>query len=251
MVIKSFEKMFNILSLFTMDRTSLSIAEIQEELGYPKSTVFRILNSLEKFDYIERNEENHRYSLGINFFRLGSIVQSQLDLREVALQTMKKISEKTNETIDLNIIDGINRICIDKVDSNQDVRNFVRVGERKPLYLGASGKVLLAFISSHEREKIFDQLEEEDDLVFDRKKLENDIGDIKEKGYAVTKGERVEGSFAISAPVYDNSQKMIASLTLAGPIQRLSDEKRELELIEILIGGAKEISERLGHFKYR
>lgn len=245
---KSFEKMFNILSLYSMERTSLSISEIESELGYPKSTVFRILNSLEKHNYIERNPDNHRYSLGFNFFRLGSIVQSQLDFRKVALPFMKKLVEKTSETVELNIMDGTSRVCVEKVDSPLDVRNFVRIGERKPLHLGASGKVLLAFHKKDEVEKILSRLEYEDENI-QTSQLLSKLEDIRKNGYCITKGERVAGSFAVAAPIFGHNGELIASLTIAGPIQRLTDE-REKELASLLVEIARTISSHLGYFTY-
>lgn len=241
---KSFEKMFAILSLFRMDRISLSIHEVQEELGLPKSTIFRLLNTLEKGDFIKRNPDTHRYSLGFQLFRLGAIVQSQLDSRTVALPVMKKLSEDTNETVELNIMDGLNRICIEKIDSTLDVRNFVRIGERKPIYLGASGKVLLAFSSPMERDRI---LREIDDIKEnDSSRLRSSLSTINQQGFAITRGERVPGSFAVSAPVFDHTGTLVASLTIAGPIQRLSEEK-EYILIDKLRESAKQISEQLGY----
>lgn len=245
-MIKSIEKMFAILSLFTMERTSLSISEIQEELGYPKSTAFRILNTLEKGNFIEKNPDNHRYSLGFQFFRLGSIFQSQLDLRSVALPIMKRLVEETSETIELNIIDELSRVCIEKIDSPLDVRNFVRVGERKPLHLGASGKILLAYLSSQEREKVIPQLENKHDVQLTH--LRAELKKIQEQGYSFTKGERVPGSFAIAAPIINVSGELVASITLAGPIQRLSAEK-ENKFIQLLTQSAKEISQHLGYFQ--
>jgi len=244
-MIKSFERMFAILAMFSMERTSLSISEIEKELGYPKSTIFRILNTLIKADYIVQDPDTHRYSIGMQFFRLGSIFQSQLDLRNVSLPIMKELSKQSSETIELNIIDGTNRFCIEKIDSPLAVRNFVRIGDRHPLHLGASGKSLLAFLNKEEQERVLSRLEEEHDIK--TQDLREDLQDIVKKGYAFTKGERVLGSFAVSAPLFDEQGELMASLTLAGPIQRLSEE-RETELIKLLTNSAKRISENFGNF---
>lgn len=244
-MIKSFERMFNILAMFSMERTSLSISEIEKELEYPKSTIFRILNTLIKADYIEQDPDTHRYSLGRQFFRLGSIFQSQLDLRNVSLPIMKRLAKRTSETIELNIVDETNRFCIEKIDSPLAVRNFVQIGDRHPLHLGASGKILLAFLNKEAQDQVLSVLEE--DYDFKVKDLREDLQDIYKKGYAFTKGERVLGSFAVSAPIFDEYGELMGSLTLAGPIQRLSEE-RENELITLLTSSAKEISEYFGNF---
>lgn len=238
--------MFAILSLFSMDRTSLAISEIEEELSFPKSTVFRILNTLENGEFIIKNQENHRYSLGHQFFRLGSIYQSQLDFRSVALPIMRELAAKSSETIELNIMDGLSRVCIEKIDSTLTVRNFVRVGEQQPIHLGASGKILLAFTNNEEKERVLSVLGKE--LGRKEQDLREDLVSAYEKGYAFTKGERVSGSFAIAAPLFDVSGESIASLTLAGPIQRLSEERENI-LIQLLTKSAKEISKRLGYLQ--
>lgn len=244
-MIKSFERMFAILAMFSMERTSLSISEIEKELGYPKSTVFRILNTLIKADYIEQDPDTHRYSVGMQFFRLGSIFQSQLDLRNVSLPFMKELAEKSLETIELNIVDETSRLCIEKIDSPLAVRNFVQIGDRHSLHLGASGKILLTFLEVEEQERVLSKLQSEHDIRI--QDLREDLQEIKEKGYAFTKGERVPGSFAVSAPLLNEQGKLMAGLTLAGPIQRLSKE-RENELIQLLTGSAKKISEYFGNF---
>lgn len=241
---KSFEKMFRILNLFTMERTSLSISEIQGELEYPKSTIFRILDTMEKFDYIVRNPDNHRYSLGFNFFRLGSIVQSQIDFRKVSFPVMKDLVEQTKETVELNILDDISRVCVEKVDSPLDVRNFVRVGERKPAHAGASGKVLIAFLPDHEKKRVIGDIEKKENISSDV--LSDSLEIIKEQGYSITKGERVPGSFAVAVPIFGQSGSLVASLTIAGPIQRLTDHQEKL-FVDLLQKASAIISQKLGY----
>src|SRR5699024_1247957 len=230
-MMKSFDRMFAILSMFSMDRTSLSISEIEKELGYPKSTIFRILNSLIKGDFIEQNPDTQRYSIGMQFFRLGSIFQSQLDLRNVSLPIMQQLSKDSQETIELNIIDETNRFCIEKIDSPLAVRNFGQVGDRHPSHLGASGKTLLAFVEQEQQDELLSRLTEEYEINISD--LRSDLQEIKVKGFSFTRGERVIGSFAVSAPILDGEGTLMATITLAGPIQRLSEE-RESELVQLL-----------------
>ncbi len=247
-MIKSFERMFSILGMFTMDTPSLSISEIERELNYPKSTIFRILNTLIKADYIVQNPDTHRYSLGMQFFRLGSIFQSQLDLRNISLPVMKQLAKDSLETVELNIIDETSRFCIEKIDSPLTVRNFVQIGDRHPLHLGASGKCLLAFLNLDIQNHLLMRLGEQYDVKIQG--LKEDLKRIRNKGYAFTKGERVVGSFAVSAPLYDEGGGLIASITLSGPIQRLNGE-RENELINLLTNSATIISQSFGNFSIK
>lgn len=239
--------MIQILSIFSIDRPSLTIKDIQDELDMPKSTIFRILNTLEQHQYIQRNDETHVYSLGYEFFRLGSIYQLNLDYRRVALPHMYDLMEETEETVELNILIGINRVCVEKIDSPHDVRNFVRVGERSPAYSGASGKVMLAFLNDKELVEIFKKLKSQN-IDIDINQLKKELQEIRKLGYAITRGERIYGSYAIAAPILGPNGKLIAGLTIAGPLQRLSEE-REAFLTVKCIQAAKKISKYLGYYE--
>ncbi|MEY9970822.1 DNA-binding IclR family transcriptional regulator [Lysinibacillus sp. RC46] len=245
-MIKAIEKMMEILSLFSLDKPELSIKEIQQKLQMPKSTIFRILNTLEQDGYIIKNDATHLYSLGYQFFRLGSIYQNHLDYRHIALPEMRKVMLETQETVELNILDGISRVCIEKIDSPLDVRNFVRVGERKPAHLGASGKVLLAFLEESEQMRILKEVQLEEDI--DIKKVLNDLQQIRKDGYAFTQGERIVGTYAIAAPILGINGTIIAGLTIAGPLQRISEEKAAFLKIKC-IESARMISKYVGYFE--
>ncbi len=243
--IKSVEKLINILNCFSLDKREWSIKELHEQTGYNKSTIYRLLATLQQHGYMEQNPANQKYYLGFRFFHLGSIVQNSMDLRQAALPVMKRLAEETKETIELNIIDQNQRICIDKVDSPETVRNFVRVGERNPLHLGASGKILLAYLERPLQKQILQQygiaFEQQEDILAE-------LDRIKTDGFVVTRGERVPGSFAIAVPIWDHTRQVIAGLTMAGPIQRLTDEHLNDSICKVKRAGL-EISEKLGYLK--
>lgn len=243
-MIKSIEKVTMILNLFSIDRPTLLIKEIQEELNMPKSTVFRMLNTLEKTNYVQRNEKTHEYSLGYQVFRLGSIYQLNLDYRKIALPHMQLLMEETKETVELNIIDGINRVCIEKIDSPLDVRNFVRIGERKPAYLGAAGKVMLAFLPEIELAEILEEVSKLD--IINIEELLKDLKEIQQTGYAITHGERILGTYSIAAPILGVNGQLVAGINIAGPIQRLTEERTAL-LKARCIQTAQKISKYMGY----
>lgn len=245
-MIKSIDKMAHILSLFTFERPVLSLKEIQEETKMPKSTIFRILETLEHNDFIQKNSKTHEYSLGYQVFRLGNVYQQGLDYRKVALPHMEQLMDETKETVELNILDGIYRICIEKIDSPLDVRNFVKVGERKPAYLGAAGKVMLAFLPHEELEKRLVEIEEQN--IVNIRVLEKELLEIQQTGYAITTGERILGTYSIAAPILGAKGELVAGLNIAGPLQRLTEERVAL-LKARCIQTAEKISIRLGYSK--
>ncbi|MFT9846195.1 IclR family transcriptional regulator [Aneurinibacillus sp. REN35] len=241
--VKSIEKVLSVVECFSFDQMELSISDIQRKTGYPKSTIFRLLATLEKRHYIEQDKESQKYRLGHMFFRLGAIVQEQFDLRKIALSVMRELAVTTNETVTLNTFDDTKRICIERVDSPERVRNFVRIGERNSLCRGATGKTMLAFLNEREQMRIMDA---EAEYIDDRGRLEQELHEIRQHGYGITRGDRIQGSFAVSAPIFDHSAQLLGTLSIAGPVQRLNEE-HERFLITTVLEASRNISEKLGY----
>ena len=239
--VQSVERALQILSCFTVEEKLLSVGEISAKLVLPKSTVVRLLHTLKSHRFIEQDAGTQRYRLGFKVLELGNAYASNLDLRQVALPIMKALNEETLETVSLNVVDRYNRICIEKVESNQQIRNFVKVGARSPLCYGASGKVLLSHLTKEEQEMVMQQ-EGLDQLQ--QQKLAAHIRQIVKDGYAVSDSERIEGLLSISAPIFDGSHQVIAGLSLSGPIARTYSKRQQM--ICLLKAATAAISREMG-----
>lgn len=244
--VQSVERAMFILECFTIEEPEQSLSELTKKTGLNKSTIYRLLSTLESMDYIKQNELTSKYRLGFKFFHLGSVVMSHMELRTVAYPFMKELSEKTQETISLNIIDDDERVCIEIVESPLAIRNFSRVGQRNRLWMGASGKVLLSFLKPEEKDRILTVALKNKLIGEDREKVQQELLEIQQKGYAVAINDRVDGSFAVASPVFDYTGNLVGSLTAAGPLQRLADEKIPL-LIEQVVNTGRNVSEALGY----
>lgn len=241
-MVAAIEKLFKILSLFSFERNTLSIGEIHAELKYPKSTIVRLLATLENMNYIKQDRDTRRYALGFPFFRLGSIVLNEFDVRKVSKPVMAELVKQTGMTVDLNIRIGDSRVCIDKIDGPTIVTNFIRIGEYTPLYKGASGKVLLTY--AKDREAVLQKIAAETNE--DMEQLQEELDEIYRQGYKITTGERMPGSFGIGVPIFDYSNEIIANLTIAGQVQMLTEENRMFLVNKVKQCGHM-ISERLGY----
>jgi DNA-binding IclR family transcriptional regulator len=245
--VRSVERAIDILTSFTMENPTLTVPEISQKTGLTKSTVFRLLASLESKGMVEKNPYTHEYRLGIRLLSLGNVVQSSLELIDVAKPIMKSLSEKTHETVNINIVHGTNRVCVDRIDGNQALRKVSEVGKLLPLHAGASGKLLLAFsdpeIITHVL-KVQREFMEESEL----NKLKLELFDIREKGYASSFNERLEGTASISAPIRDYTGTVIAGITISGPLVRFTEEKVDQFIREILEASGK-ISRDMGFMK--
>lgn len=244
--VQSIDRAFRLLECFTLDNPQLSISDLTKLTSLSKSTVFRILATLSQNGYIQQNAVTQKYSLGFKLFHLGAVVLGNMDLREVALPFMRQLSEETSETVDLNVVDQGERVCIEKVESLEIVRNFVRVGQRNCLWLGAAGRVLLANIPEPEAVLIIENAIETGGLKKEKALFLKELKEVHVSGYAISREERVKGSFSVAAPVFDYSGQLIGGISLAGPIQRLSEE-RIPALIEKVKMTAKQISRSLGY----
>lgn len=244
--VQSVERALRILESFSLDKPELSLAELSNQTGLSKSTVFRLLATLSGSGYIKQDPVTQKYSLGFKLFHLGAVVIGNMNIRNAALPHMKELSEQVSETVDLNIVNRDERVCIELVESREVIRNFVRVGQRNCLWLGASGKVLLAHLPAADIQRIVKHASATNQLLFGESKLLEDLETIRQQGYAISMEERVKGSFSIAAPLFDYTGELVGGIAAAGPIQRLTEERIPF-IIEKVVLAARNISEALGY----
>ncbi|MDQ0189913.1 IclR family transcriptional regulator [Alicyclobacillus cycloheptanicus] len=241
--VQSIDRAVAILNCFSMDVEELSLGEIADAAHLPKPTVYRLLSALRKHQWIEQDERTGLYRLGFGLFALGAIVGNQMDLRRSALPIMQRLAEETRETVNLNVLDGGERICIELVEGSHAIRNFVKIGTRNSLLAGASGKVLLANLPDAEAAAIIDAAIPSEDA--DRRQaLVQELEMIQRQGYAITYSDRVEGACGISAPVRGKSGVLVAGLTVSGPEERL--RQSESHIVSRLLEAAQALSVRMG-----
>lgn len=243
------EKALTILNMFTKKRPEWSLTELSRDLDMSKPTVLRILNTLEKYGYVQKNKVNGRYRLGMKVFDLGSVVVNQFEVRSVALPVMREIRDRINEAVHLNIISGKERVCVEFLDCSHALKASVDIGQRAPLYVGASALVLLAFLAEIEREKIINNLELKpftESTETDPQKLRRRLAEIRAKGYAVSWGELNPGLVSMSVPVFNRFGEVVASLSIGLPESRAVPEKLDF-CIRLLLEGGREISRLLGY----
>ncbi len=245
--VRSVERAIEILSCFSIEKPRLTVAEISNITGLNKSTAFRLLASLESKGMVEKITNTHQYKLGIKILELGNVVQSSIELRSIAFPVMKRLSEAVKETVNINIIQGNHRVCIEKIDGTQLLRKVSEVGKLLPLHKGASGKLLLAFCP---QDKIISVLKENKDTLTEDElnKLKIELFDIRDQGFATSDNERLDGTSSISAAVRDYTGNVVGGLTISGPSVRFSQEKINFFIEEVLKASEK-ISSELGYNK--
>lgn len=238
---RSVTRILAVFESFTPTRDSLTLKEIADRVALPKPTAFRIVHSLESAGYLLRLE-NQEYCLSFRFTRLAGLVKSTVNIREVSRPIITELAQQTKETVTLNTVYGRERVCIDVVDNVSPLRSFTKPGEHMRLSDGSSAKVLMAYMPKKELAPVLSYAARA--LKCKQSELIGEFTSIRERGYAVSHGERVLGLSAISAPIKDVNDESRFCLTVAGPTVRL--EPREKDLIKLVVRAAADISRRYG-----
>ena len=230
-----------VFDCFSEDLPSLSLQAIATKVRLPKSTTFRIVQSLDEAGYLVRLE-NQEYCLSFKFVRLAGLVKTNLDIRRIARSVIEQAARASGETVTLNTARGRERVCIDVVDTPSPLMSIAKPGEHWPLVDGATAKLLLAYLPrSESKDAVNFALRMSGQR---RSDLLAELERVRRQGYAVTHGERVLGLTAVAAPVRDTEDDGKYCIAIAGPTARM--KPRISEYVRIAVRAGDEVSRRLG-----
>lgn len=220
---QSVERVAAILLGFTHGQDELGVTEIARMLELPKSVVHRTLDALVDSGLVARNPVTARYRLGPRTVELGLASIGTADLRALALPVMEEVTAKTQETVTLSYIVQSERVYVAQVEGPQTVRMTVRVGQRAPLYAGASGRAILAAMSPEDLKSYFERVPLRPltgSTVGSREQLTDLLADVRSAGYAASFGERDPWAAAVAAPITTSTGQPIGSMSVCGPLAR-------------------------------
>ena len=240
-MMRGVERVLSVFDCFTRERTSLTLQEIADRIRLPKSTTFRLLDSLKKSGYLVRLDDL-KYCLSFRFTLLSGLVHGTLDLRNAARPIMRELSLQANETVTLNTISGAYRVCIEVIDAPSPLMSVTKPGERIRLGAGATAKTLLAGLSNSQLRELLPSAVKESGSK--RSKLLRELEVIRRQGFAVSHSEIVLGLTAISAPIKAWMEEVPHAISLAGPSVRVRPRQRDL--VSLVTAAAAEISKCLG-----
>lgn len=235
--VKVIERALKMLNCFTKEKLSLSLVEISREIDLPPSTTSRILATLERYNYLYRDEETQRYYLGPSIARLGTLCYSHMDFRRIAVPHMVALREKYNESVGLYVPNKGHRVCIERIESTHPLKRILNIGDRLPLTRGASGRLLLAYQPT----ATIDEL-----LAADPYTTHERLAEIRDLGYSTSRSEREEGVVSVAAPIFDSRHKVVAALNISGPAARIPVELM-LDMAQEARDVALKISQELGY----
>ncbi len=216
--VRSVERALDILLTFSGADDHLRLSDIATRVGLHKSTVYRLLSALESRGFVRRDKASDRYQLGWSILELTSHAYRSNDISTIALPEMTRLRDDIGETVSLYIRSENERIRIQAVESTKPVRRVANIGMRFPLYVGASGKVLLAYSSEFAQGLLKDIVSFSDDHHYIE--FMQQLQMIQSQGYALSIEEREVGAAAVAAPVFGRDKKLVAALSVSGPVDR-------------------------------
>jgi DNA-binding IclR family transcriptional regulator len=202
------DRALSLLTAFQLGEKSLGLPELAERTRQHKSTVLRLLASLQHAKLILRHEDG-RYRLGPGIARLHALYSSSFSMEPVVMPALRTLVKATAESAAFHVVEGDARLCLYRVESPNPVRDHIKAGELLPLAQGSGGHVLLAF-SGAQGER---------------------YEKIRRDGVLVLSGDRVPQLAGISAPVFDAAQRLAGAVTLTMPSERLNPEFRHCVIV--------------------
>jgi DNA-binding IclR family transcriptional regulator len=234
--VRAVDRALEILMAFTATDHALSAGELLKRVDLSRPTLYRLLRTLEHNGFISSSGEPQKFRLGPSVAHLSHVWSASLDISAVAQPMMRRLWEKTGETVALFVSQGGYRVCMAEIPSIQPLSFKRGVGYREKVMVGASGRAILASMSDASRHLAGEQV----DAGF-----EKELARIRERGYAVSKDELIQGAVAVAAPFFHGGDQVAGSLAVFGPSVRL----RSAEINDfgtLLVQEAQQLSRVLG-----
>lgn len=246
-LIQSVQRAAALIKAFDGAAPVQGVSELGRKVNLHKSTVSRLLATLESEGLVERVPGTDKYRLGFALVRLAGQVAHFGDVRAVARATLLELAERSREAINLAVLDGDEVINVEQIDGPHLVSIGNWVGRRTPLTCVANGKALLAFQPPATIERILagplPRLTAQ--TIDDPERLRAELALVRARGYATALGEIEEGLNAVAAPIRDRTGTVVAAVSISGPAYRVTpDRVAELGALTVAAGGT--ISARLG-----
>ena len=209
--VEAVERALSILEAFSLERQSMSLAELSRETGLYKSTLLRLAASLERYGYLTRNTEGV-FRVGPSLWRLGSLYRRAFDLGEIIRPELRRLVDVTGETASYYVREDNERVCLYRENSPEALRYHVEEGSRLPIDRGAAAHVLRIYEAPENRR----------------------FGTLEPDDFVETAGERSPHVGAVAVPLFHRDGRLSGSLAVSGPLTRFSKEARRAAVAELL-----------------
>ncbi|MFB9949237.1 IclR family transcriptional regulator [Rhizobium puerariae] len=246
--LKSLMKIMRVLECFSVNDRALSLSEICERTGFPRSTTHRLMASLKEVGFLDQDRERDKYRLGLKLFELGNIVLMNLDLHREARPIVDSLKRMSGQMVHLAIFDGQSAVVIHRADPSPDHAPTSTSIENAPVHCTSVGKAILAWQSEAVIQKVINAglRVYTDATITSGPALLAELEKTRQRGYAIDDGEHQPGLRCVGAPIRGQNGQVIAGISVSGPSWQINMSDIE-ELSKVVIHHANLIGQRIGH----
>jgi IclR family transcriptional regulator, KDG regulon repressor len=226
----SLDNAVQLMDCFTLEEPYLGVREAARMVGISSSTAGRVMASLKDLGLLRQDSETRKYTLAGKVLAWAEVYSATLDIRNLAQPYIQELKRITGETVSLYVLEGTQRVCVARLESDQNVRVVAWIGRNIPIYAGSAGKLFLAYLSDDEREEVLQKTNLEPMTPYtitDIDELHHQAIQIKDQGYAISHREWTVDASGVAAPIFNQRDRMIAALTVSGPTQRFDSANLE------------------------
>lgn len=227
---------------------SWELTDLCKAVGMPKTTVHRMLLTLEDNGYVVQEKQRGEYCLSFKLFSIGSRMMQHSSFVDIARPYCRELLEAVDETVNLCVVSGIEMLVVDKQVTSQMLRQDSIIGSSFPLFQSASGKIFLAFADEAETKKVLALIKEQRSSMNSEQVMRDlyaELEKVRQTGLAYDYEEVFKGVRCTAAPIYDFQDKLVATISISVPTARLN-KKANANIETHILQAARKISQRLG-----
>ena len=227
-MLKTLDLALRVIQMFTKEKQVWGGRELAHELQMDHAKIYRILETFAAHNFINQDPVTKKYSLGFAAWELGMTMYDGMNVKQYFSPILEKLFHQTGESIFLTILDKDEAVTLEAIEPDNKVKFSVSVGSRAPLYVGASYRSIFAYMPE---DFIENYLETQDlkrytvNTKTDKEEIRTELKQIKKQGWAISEGEFTPDIIAIAVPLFDKNTRVIGSVTVSGPVYRMTDEK--------------------------
>lgn len=248
-VIPSLERAIQVLGLLASERHGLTLAELARATDIPKSTLFRILVTLQKHHCVAADPDGGAFRLGSYLWKLGNSFADQTDLFRASSVQMEALADQCGETVFLSKLEDGEVVYLRRMESPKSITVVKKLQSRVPAHCTASGIALMAWMTPEEVGAILDRHGMEafnEATITDRRVLDERLAEARRREYAVVDGEYNREVLCVAAPVLDHHQRPCASLTVAMLSSQVEDYEQIEKVGAAVRAAARSVSQEMG-----
>lgn len=247
--VQSLARALHLIEIMSEYNHEISVTDLSNKLGWPKSTTYGILSTLRDYRYIDQSPTTGRYKIGVRFFEIGNIVSRSWDIHTIAVPHLLKLNAVVSEIVQLATENNGDVLYLEKIDTTKTLDIVSDRGHRLPMHCSGLGKVLLAYHNSAEVNYILSHKgmpAKTSRTITDPAELKQQLEIIRQQELAIDDREIMDDICCVAAPIFDKEGKVKFAVSVTGKHHNMLGPKREL-IVRSLKQCTRDISEAMGY----